>query len=133
MPRFAKTGAVKYAEPVKELAMKEIKAFIKPFKFDAVMLGLAEVDGLTGVTFSRVDGYGRGRGSEGPTPFTGEDVRFVHYVRLEILCLDALVEPVLEVIHREAHTGLRGDGKIYVCDVVDAMRISTGQRGEGAV
>lgn len=113
--------------------MKEIKAFIKPFKLDAVMLGLSTIDGLSGMSINRVEGYGRGRGSEGPIPLTGEAVRFVHYVKLEIVCADGLADAVVQAIQREAHTGLRGDGKIYVSDVLDAIRISTGEHGADAV
>ena len=113
--------------------MKEIKAFIKPFKLDAVMLALSAIDGLPGMSYNRVEGYGRTRGSEGPVPFTGEEVRFVPYIKLEIVCRDELAEQVAEAIQRAAHTGLRGDGKIYLSEVSDAMRISTGERGEGAI
>jgi nitrogen regulatory protein PII len=113
--------------------MKEIRAYIKPFKLDAVMLGLSGIDGLSGMSYSKVEGFGRGRGSTGPTPLTGEDVRFVQQIRLEIVCGDELVDEILATILREAHTGLRGDGKIYVFDVSDAVRISTGERGDSAI
>ena len=113
--------------------MKEIKAFIKPFKLDAVMLELSTIDGLSGMSYNRVEGYGRGRGSEGPIPFTGEDVRFTQYVKLEIVCRDELVALVVEAIQRAAHTGLRGDGKIYISNISDAIRISTGEHGDGAI
>lgn len=113
--------------------MKEIKAYIKPFKLDAVMQGLSAIDGLSGMSYNRVEGYGRGRGSQGQVPFTGDDVQFEHYVKLEIVCDDGLVDQVVDTIHREAHTGLRGDGKIFVSDVKDAIRISTGEHGDGAI
>lgn len=113
--------------------MKEVKAYIKPHKLDEVMFGLSVVEGLTGMSFSRVEGYGRGRGTEGATPLTGDDVRCVPHIKLEVVCRDEQVEQVVEVIRREAHTGLRGDGKIYVLEVVDAIRISSGERGVAAV
>ncbi len=113
--------------------MKEIKAFIKPFKLDAVMLGLSTIDGLSGMSINRVEGYGRTRGSGGPIALTGEEVRFVQYIKLEIVCADQLVEEVVQTIVREAHTGLRGDGKVYVSEVSEAIRISTGERGQDAV
>ena len=113
--------------------MKEIKAYIKPHRLDNVLLGLSAMDELTGLSFNRVEGHGRGRGSEGETPLSGEDVRFVQHVKLELVCRDELLEEVLECIRSNAHTGLRGDGKIYVLDVADAIRISTGERGEAAV
>ena len=113
--------------------MKEIKAYIKPFKLDEVMLELSAVSGLTGMSYNRVEGYGRGRGADGRTPLSGEDVRFVQHVKLEIICRDELVDQVVELIRSSAHTGLRGDGKIYISHVEDAIRISTGERGESAV
>lgn len=113
--------------------MKEIRAYIKTFKLDSVMLGLSGINGLSGMSYSRVEGFGRGRGGAGPTPLTGEDVRFVQQIRLEIVCRDELVEEIVSTILREAHTGLRGDGKIYVIDVCDAVRISTGERGDSAI
>ncbi|MCB1215883.1 P-II family nitrogen regulator [bacterium] len=113
--------------------MKEIKAYIKPFKLDEVMRGLSAIEGLTGMSFNRVEGYGRGRGGDSATPLSGDDVRFVQHVKLELVVRDELAEQVVAMIQRHAHTGLRGDGKIYVLDVVEAVRISTGERGEAAV
>ncbi|MCB1186689.1 P-II family nitrogen regulator [bacterium] len=113
--------------------MKEIKAYIKPFKLDEVMLGLSAIEGLTGMSFNRVEGYGRGRGGDGATPLSGEDIGFVQHVKLELVVREELVERVVATIQQHAHTGLRGDGKIYVLEVVDAVRISTGERGEAAV
>jgi len=113
--------------------MQEIKAFIKPFKLDEVMQALSEIAGLSGMSFNRVEGYGRGRGSEGSIPLTGEEVRFVHYVKLEIVCRDELTSKIVEAVRLAAHTGLRGDGKIYISRVDDAVRISTGERGDAAV
>jgi nitrogen regulatory protein PII len=60
-------------------------------------------------------------------------VDFVPQVRVEIVCHDEVVERIVAVIQQKAHTGLRGDGKIYISDVEDAIRIETGERGEQAV
>jgi nitrogen regulatory protein PII len=113
--------------------MKAITAYIKPFKLDGVTLALSAIDGLTGLTVSHVEGFGRGRGSSSDEPNAGQDIRMLHYVRLELHCADALVEEVVAAIHAHAHTGLRGDGKIYLSEVSDAIRISTGERGPGAI
>ena len=113
--------------------MKEIKAYIKPFKLDEVMLELSAVSGLTGMSYHSVEGYGRGRGTDGKTPLSSENVRFVKHFKLEVICRDEIVEQVVELIRSAAHTGLLGDGKIYISDVLDAVRISTGERGDAAI
>ncbi len=112
--------------------MKQVKAFIKPNRLDDVVRVLHGIDRLTGISVSEVRGFGRGRGKE-----DGEDegVRMYGYIphfRLEIVCVDDLVEPICAAIESAAHTGLRGDGKIYVGPIENAVRISTGERGEAA-
>jgi nitrogen regulatory protein PII len=59
-------------------------------------------------------------------------VEYVPHVKIEIVCADDQVDEIVQVIHTAVHTGNVGDGKIYVCDVVQAVRIRTGERGEGA-
>lgn len=113
--------------------MKEIKAFIKPHKLDAVALALHRVKGVTGLSTSTVRGFGRGRGHQSPRQSEEEIAGFIDHIKIELVCLDALVEQVLEAIETSAHTGLRGDGKIYVSPVETAIRISTGEHGEIAV
>lgn len=113
--------------------MKEIKAYIKPFKLDAVKLALSEIDGLSGMSHNQVEGYGRHRGATGPLPLTGEDIQFAKYIKLEIVCAEELVDAVIKEIQHSAHTGLTGDGKIYVSNVERAIRISTGEQGEPAI
>ena len=61
------------------------------------------------------------------------NINWVPHVKLEIVCRDNLVKQVVDAIQRGAHTGLRADGKIYISEVTDAIRISTGERGEAAV
>ncbi|ARA93828.1 transcriptional regulator [Rhodothermaceae bacterium RA] len=113
--------------------MKAIVAYIKPHKLESVTLALHHVEGLSGVSVVDVRGFGRGRASDAPHTIKEGLADFIPHVRLEIVCRDALVEPIVETIRREAHTGLRGDGKIFVWPVEDAVRISTGERGEVAV
>ena len=106
--------------------MKEIKAYIKPHKLQDVTLALHKVEGLTGMSVVDVRGFGRGRGQD-------ELVDHVSHVKIEVVCQDDMVERMIATIKKAAHTGLRGDGKIYVTHVETAVRIETGERGEGAV
>lgn len=107
--------------------MKKIEAFIKAHRLDDVTLALHHVEGLTGVTVSESRGFGRVRDS-GHNP---DD--FHQVVRVEVFCADALADKVVQTIERTGHTGLRGDGKVYVIPVEQAVRISSGERGEAAV
>lgn len=113
--------------------MKKISAYIKPHRLSAVTLALHQVAGLSGMSVSNMRGFGRGRAKEAPHRIREDLVDFIASVKIEIVCHDDLVEEVVETIRREAHTGLRGDGKIYVAPIEDAVRISTGERGEAAV
>jgi len=113
--------------------MKLVTAFIKPQKLSDVTLALHEIEGLTGASVSDVRGFGRGRAKDAPDRVREEAGDFVPHVRLEIVCSDELVEQVVATIEENAHTGLRGDGKIYVWNVEQSVRISTGERGDAAV
>lgn len=115
--------------------MKEVKAFIKKRKMGQVVLALSKISGLTGVSIMDSRGFGRGRGAADIANLNVFDDRLFGQpgVRLEIICHDELAEEVVAAIIKHAHTGLRGDGKIYLSSVETAVRISTGERGEGAV
>ena len=113
--------------------MKEIKAYIKPLKLSAVARELQKVEGLTGMSVTDVRGFGRGKAREAPQRIVDDLVDYVSYVKIELFCRDELVERIVSAIEKGAHTGLRGDGKIYVSNVEAAVRISTGDRGEGAI
>ena len=113
--------------------MKEIKAYIKQHKLSEVTLALHQVEGLSGMSVLDARGFGRGRAKDSPDRITEELVGFIPCVRLEITCSDDLVDPVIATIQQAAHTGLRGDGKIYVSPVEAAVRISTGEQGEAAI
>ena len=113
--------------------MKEIRAYVKQERFDAVAHALRNVEGLTGMSATRVEGFGRSR-RPGERHGLADDLELlVTHVRVEVVCRDELVERVMEAIAAHARTGLRGDGKIYVSRIEDALRIATGERGEGAV
>ena len=84
---------------------------------------------MTGLSVSERSGYGIGWARD-KTP---EQIDFRDGLKLEIICRDELVNQVVETIARAARTGLKGDGKIYIAGIEQAVRISTGERGEGAV
>lgn len=113
--------------------MKEIKAYIKPHRLYDVVLSLHKVDGLTGMSVTKVLGFGRGRAKDDKDRVTEGGVDMVPHLKIEIVCRDDLVEEIVSAIERAAHTGLRGDGKIYLLEVAEAVRISTGERGKHAV
>jgi len=113
--------------------MKMLIAFIKPNKLDEVMLALHKIEGLTGVSSSEVHGFGRDRSRHIPEQEPEISLDFKPHIRLEIACSDELAEKVLTTIEWAAHTGLRGDGKIYVLPLEQAVRISSGEHGEQAV
>jgi nitrogen regulatory protein P-II 1 len=110
----------------RRISVKAIVAYIKPHKLSDVVRALQHVEGLTGMSVEKIHGFGRG-GVEG-----GKEPNEEH-VKVEIYCRDDLVEHLVFVIEQTAHTGLRGDGKIYISEVESAVRISTGERGDAAV
>ena len=118
---------------VKEIEMKEIKAFIKKSKLSDVIWALHEIKGLTGVTMAEVFGYGREKARGCKDKMTFVSVECVPRIKLEIMCRDNLVNSIVSIIQKAAHTGLHGDGKIYVSAINKAVRISTNERGEKAV
>lgn len=107
--------------------MKKIEAFIKSHRLDEVSLALHNVEALGGMTLTDARGFGRARG---PANDPGD---FHKIVRIEVFCSDELAPTVVETIEKSAHTGLRGDGKVYVIPVEEAVRISTGERGHAAL
>ena len=112
--------------------MKQVIAYTKPHKLSEVTLALRKIKGLTGMSVVVVRGFGRGKKKDGHE--VEKELRdFVPHVKIEIFCSDELVEEIISVIEKAAHTGLRGDGKIYVTVVETAVRITTGERGDHAV
>ncbi|GAB4174881.1 MAG: P-II family nitrogen regulator [Geothermobacteraceae bacterium] len=110
--------------------MKEVRAYIKHHKLSDVIRALRKVKGLSGLTIVEARGIGAGWQAGGGG---GSLVEYQPRLKLEILCCDALVTEVVSLIEKAAHTGLKGDGKIYVTPVDLAVRISTGERGGDAV
>jgi len=109
--------------------MKEIKAYIKKHKLDEVIRALRKIEGLTGMSVIDSCGYGVGWGG-----VRGEEqIDCRPGIKVEIVCRDDLIDQVVAMIEKAAHTGLKGDGKIYVSSIEQAVRISTGERGEKAI
>lgn len=113
--------------------MKRVEAYIKQHRLTEVMERLHAVEGLTGVSVHDIRGFGRTRGHDQPVRIVDNAIDGVPHVKIETFCADACCDRVVDAIVEGAHTGLRADGKVYVSEVVDAVRISTRERGEGAV
>lgn len=113
--------------------MKEIKAYVKRERFDAVAHELRHVEGLTGMSAVQAHGFGRPRKGEAGHPVDEDLELLAPHVKVEVVCRDEVVDQVISAILAHAQTGIRGDGKIYVSRVEDAIRIATGERGEEAV
>jgi nitrogen regulatory protein PII len=113
--------------------MKQVIAFIKPHQLSRVVIGLRDIPGLTGVSISKGQGFGRGRARSAAQRVVEGDLSYVPHARIEVFCGEELVESVVAAIAANAHTGLTGDGKIYVCETTEAVRISNGERGAAAV
>lgn len=112
--------------------MKKIEAIIKPFKLEEVKDALTEV-GIYGMTVTEVRGYGRQKGQKESYRGAEYTVEFVPKTKIEVVVADGLVDKVVETILRTAKTGSIGDGKIFVSQLGDAVRIRTGESGERAL
>lgn len=112
--------------------MKMIQAVIKPFKLDEVKDALVEM-GVQGMTVSEVKGFGRQKGSRETYRGAEYTTDFVPKVRIEVYVPDNLSARVIETITRAAKTGSVGDGKIFVSDISNVVRIRTGEMGESAL
>lgn len=112
--------------------MKQIVAVIKPFKLDDVREALSET-GVHGLTVTEVKGFGRQKGHTELYRGAEYVVDFLPKLKVETVVADDLVEQAIDAIHKAAHTGKIGDGKIFVYDVEQVIRIRTGETGESAV
>lgn len=113
--------------------MKQVIAFIKPHQLSPVAMGLRDIPGLTGMSITKGQGFGRGRGRGAGHRIVEDEMAYIPHVRIEVFCGDERLAEVVDCIAANAHTGLSGDGKIYVTEVVEAVRISNGARGSIAV
>ncbi len=114
------------------MSMKRIEAIIRPSKLDEVKEALSEI-GITGMTVSEIKGFGRTGGRKEVYRGSAYVVDFVPKVLVEVVAADNLVATIIDAIQHAAKTGKIGDGKIFVSDVIEAVRIRTGEHGEGAI
>ena len=112
--------------------MKKIEAIIKPFKLDEVKNALTKI-GVQGMTVSEVKGFGRQKGHTESYRGTEYAIDFLPKSKIEIIIPDELVNSVIETIERTAKTGKIGDGKIFLSQVEEIIRIRTGERGKDAI
>ena len=112
--------------------MRLIEAIIKPFKLDDVREALNN-KGVEGLTVTEVKGFGRQKGHTELYRGAEYVVDLLPKLKLEILVRDDDVEAIITAIMEAANTGKIGDGKIFVCEVSDVVRIRTGERGEAAI
>ena len=112
--------------------MKLVTAIIKPFKLDEVREALAAV-GVQGITVTEVKGFGRQKGQTELYRGAEYVVDFLPKVKVEAAIRDDMVEQVIETIEKSASTGKIGDGKIFIFDVEQVIRIRTGETGEEAL
>jgi nitrogen regulatory protein P-II 1 len=112
--------------------MKKVEAIIKPFKLDEVKDKLNEI-GVKGITVTEVKGFGRQKGHTELYRGAEYVVDFLPKIKMEIIIDDSLVEDVVNSIVKSAQTGRIGDGKIFITDLNETVRIRTGERGEDAI
>ena len=112
--------------------MKKIEAIVKPFKLDEVREALAEV-GVTGLTVTEVKGFGRQKGHTELYRGAEYVVDFLPKVKIEVVVTDKMIDQAIEAIIKAARTGKIGDGKVFVTEVGQVVRIRTGETNEAAV
>ena len=112
--------------------MKKIEAIIKPFKLDEVREALSEI-GVTGLTVTEVKGFGRQKGHTELYRGAEYVVDFLPKIKVELVIADSLLDRAMEAIVTAARTGKIGDGKIFVSNMEQVVRIRTGESGEAAV
>ncbi|MCF6271017.1 MAG: P-II family nitrogen regulator [Melioribacteraceae bacterium] len=113
--------------------MKEIKAIIRPFKLDDVVTALHKIEELPGLTISEIKGFGRTKAKGAPDSFLDGLHNYIKRIKIEIVVNDNLVTEVVDVIQQTAYTGNSGDGKIFVIEVANTIRIRTNEHGEKAI
>lgn len=112
--------------------MKKVDAIVKPFKLDEVKDKLNEI-GVQGITVTEVKGFGRQKGHTELYRGAEYVVDFLPKLKMEIVIADTQVDEVIDTIMKAAQTGRIGDGKIFVSDLEDVIRIRTGERGKEAI
>ena len=113
--------------------MKEIRAIIQPHIVEKVVRALHELEHFPGFTLSDAHGQGRGRGAGGAYRTTEDDIDYHKKVILEVVCADDIASGIAETIRSAAHTGNKGDGIIIINELVEVIRIRTGEKQDQAV
>lgn len=112
--------------------MKKLEAIIRPFKLEEVKEALVEI-GIRGLTISEVRGYGRQKGHTETYRGSEYRIEFVPKIKIEVVIEDSKVEKIVDAILKTAKTGQVGDGKIFIYNVEDVVRIRTGESGKDAL
>ena len=112
--------------------MKKIEAIIKPFKLDEVKVALSKI-GVSGLTVFEVKGFGRQKGHTELYRGAEYVVDFLPKVKLEFIINDEILEEVIETIKSAANTGKIGDGKIFISNIEEIIRIRTGEKNSDAI
>ncbi|MBM4170791.1 MAG: P-II family nitrogen regulator [Ignavibacteria bacterium] len=112
--------------------MKKIEAIIRPFKLDDVKEALLEV-GVRGMTITEIRGYGRQKGHKETYRGSEYQIEFVPKIKLEVVVDNSMSEKVVDAILTTAKTGQVGDGKIFISDIADVIRIRTDESGPEAL
>ena len=112
--------------------MKKIEAVIKPFKLDDVKEALHAI-GVAGITVTEAKGFGRQKGHTELYRGAEYVVDFLPKVKIDLIVADSQLAAALDALESSAKTGRIGDGKIWVTDIVDVVRIRTGERGDSAI
>jgi nitrogen regulatory protein P-II 1 len=112
--------------------MKKIEAIIRPFRIDDVREALGEI-GVKGMTLTEVKGYGRQKGHTELYRGSEYQIDFLPKIKIEVVVPDRQADKVVDTIVNAAKTGQVGDGKIFIYDVEDAVRVRTGESGEDAL
>ncbi len=113
--------------------MKEIKAIVQPFMVEHVLDALAKLPGLPGLTVSQVIGWGKTRAVDAEDRIHETGHTFARKTKLEVVVVDEMAETIVDAIVDAAHTGKTGDGKVFVTDIAETVKIRTGDKDNDAV
>ncbi len=114
------------------ISMKKIEAYIRPERLEDIKIVLEKYR-LNGMSIMQIMGFGNQKGWKEIVRGTEVDYNFLQKIKIELVVLDEQVEQVVDSIVETSHTGEYGDGKIFIYDVADAVRIRTRERGEDAI
>jgi len=112
--------------------MKQIHAYIQPFMLDKVVAALKTLR-IHGMSVVEARGFGREKDQSYAHHYVDDTVQFTPKLKIEIVCVDQDVEKIVEAIQKNAHTGRKGDGKLFVVNVEEAVSVLTGERGEKSI